>query len=137
MSDAHRPPKAPPKLGRAGRALWRSIVDVYALDAREVATLTAACRQADDVAALEAALAGSDLIVPGSKGQPTLNDIVAELRQGRLALARLLAALDLPDEEGVPRTLTPAQLQAKKAADTRWDMQRARHARWANRGASA
>ena len=72
MTDVQRPPKAPSGLDKGGRALWRSITGVYSLDARETALLAAACRQADDVAALEAALLDSTIVVTGSKAQPVL-----------------------------------------------------------------
>lgn len=122
---AQRPPSG---LGKAGRALWRSITGAYQLDPRETTTLAAAARQADDLAALETALAAGALVVEGSKGQPVLNAAVGELRQGRLALARLLGTLNLPTEDGGP-ALTSAQLRAQKAANTRWDLQRLRLAR--------
>lgn len=129
------PARAPSGLGKAGRSLWRSF-GAYVFDARETAALAAACRQADDIAALEAELATGTLIVEGSKGQPVLNSAVAELRQGRLALSRLLGSLDLPAEDA--GSLTPRQLQARKASNTRWDLQRRRLGKTvAGRGPSA
>lgn len=111
-------PRQPAGLGPAGKGLWRSLVDVYLLDPREVAQLSAACRQADDVALLEAELANDGVIVTGSKGQPRLSGVVAELRQGRLAVSRLLGDLALPDLDQKPMTARSAR--AKKAADFRW-----------------
>jgi hypothetical protein len=117
-------PRPPAGLGKAGKAVWRGITSVYQLDPRETVTLAAACRAADDIAALEGALAEGELVVAGSAGQPVLNGLVAELRQGRLALARLLGRLDLPPVEA-PQ-LTAAQERSRRAAVSRWEMHRGR-----------
>lgn len=130
------PARPPAGLGKAGRALWRAVAGVYELDPRELLTLAAAARQADDTAALESALARGALVVEGSKGQPVLNAAVAELRQGRLALARLLGTLDLPaEEDGV--AMTSAQRRAQHAAEARWSQHRARLARRTDRRGAA
>ena len=114
---------APNGLGNRGRALWRSIVkglpDGWELDEREVALLTLAARQTDDVAKLETAIKREGLMVAGSAGQPVLNPAVAEARQGRLALGRLLGQIELPDEEGKARG--EASRRGQKAARARWD----------------
>ncbi|MEZ5116653.1 MAG: hypothetical protein R2737_10330 [Candidatus Nanopelagicales bacterium] len=115
---------APPKgLRAAGKALWQSIIgEVDAagleLDARELAILATAARQADDVAALEEVLARDGLIVLGAAGQPRLNAAATEARQGRLALGKLLGEIALPDEDGIPRTAS--QARAANAANQRW-----------------
>ncbi len=114
-----RAPAAPQGLQKAGAALWRGIVAVYELDPRELTVLGLACRQADDVARLEAAVAAEGVVVEGSKGQPRLSQVVGEVRQSRLALARLLGELALPDAEDRPATARSAR--AKRAADSRWD----------------
>jgi P27 family predicted phage terminase small subunit len=115
--------RAPSGLRPAGRALWRRIHTGLPaeceLDDREVAILSAACRQADDVAALEAAIAEDGVVATGSRGQPRLNPLVTEARQGRLAVARLLGELDLSDPDAEPRTARSRR--AKQAADARWD----------------
>jgi hypothetical protein len=65
---------APNDLRDAGSALWASIIgelsDDWRFDARELAILTAAARQADTVADLEAAVARDawSLERPGSRG---------------------------------------------------------------------
>lgn len=124
----HRPPRPPRGLGTAGRALWRSIQSAldegFELDEREEAILTLACRQADDVVALERALKASGILVEGSKGQPRLSAVVTELRQARLALSRLLGELDLS---------SPAQEEARPARSKR--AQHAANVRWAQAAA--
>lgn len=109
----------PENLAAAGSALWGAVTADYQLDPPELAVLALACRQSDDVATLEAELADQGPTVEGSKGQPRLSPIFAELRQSRLALAKLLAELRLPiDAEAAG--LTPASRRAQHAANVRW-----------------
>src|SRR4051794_5396169 len=94
-------PKPPTGLQPPGRSLWRAMhaalpQDVE-YDERELAILAQACRQADAVASLDAVLKRDGLTVVGSQGQPRLHPAVTELRQGRIALARLLGDVELPD----------------------------------------
>ncbi len=111
----HTPPR---DLGPAGRDLWRRVNRAFELDAHELPGLVLAARQLDDVARLEALLDRDGLIVTGSAGQPRLSSVVTELRQSRLAAARLLDALALPvDESG---SATPAVKRARRAAESRW-----------------
>jgi len=53
-------------------------------------------------------------LVPGSKGQDVINPSIAEARQGRLALGKLLGQLDLPE------STRDAVMKAQRAADARW-----------------
>jgi hypothetical protein len=98
-------------------------------DERELAVLAAACRQADDLAALEAVIAEEGVVAIGSKGQPRLSSLVTEVRQGRLALTRLLGELDLTDANAEPRTARSRR--AQHAATSRWhardELERRRH----------
>lgn len=119
--------RAPAGLKSAGRAVWNSILEdlvEFELDARELLVLEAAARQADTNRALESALKDDGMIVEGSQGQRRLNAAVTELRQGRVALERLLASLALPNEEG--KILTAAQKRAQAAAEARWGRGRRR-----------
>jgi hypothetical protein len=54
--------------------LWRSVIaDVptdWELDGRNLAVLEAACRQADDVAELEAAVSRDGVVVEGAADSP-------------------------------------------------------------------
>ena len=106
-----------------GKAVWRRVLadlgDGWELDARELLILESACRQADGNAQLEAAIDADGVTVRGSMGQPRLNAMVTELRQGRLALERLLASLALPGDEGAGAQ-TAAQKRASAAASSRW-----------------
>ena len=119
-------PKAPSKLGPAGRRLWSSISEKYELRADEQRVLEDACREADLVDKMAAELASDALMVTGSMGQPVVNPMVAEVRQHRSTLAALLRGLKLPDDEGGSSEVGGG-LSAKN--------REAANARWSRRGA--
>ena len=129
-------PQSPAGLGPRGRALWRSIhaaavagssaEQVLEFDEREREVLRLACSQVDDLAALEAAIRRDGVTSVGSQGQPRLSALVVEARQARLALARLLGEIELPDVEETPRS--QASLRAQRAAQARWRAQAERKA---------
>ena len=121
----------PKGLGPDGSALWARMTAAYEFGETESALLAAACRQSDDVALIEKTIAADGAIVEGSKGQPRLNAAFAEVRQGRLALAKLLGALAVPEDD-VP--MTAASRRARAAARARWDRRRAEEAQ---RGSSS
>ena len=103
----------------AGVALVESILrglpPGVELDERERSLLDQAARQADDVAALEADIAEHGIRVPGSRaGHTVLNPAVSECRQGRLALGKLLGALELPE------SASDATRRAQRAAEARF-----------------
>lgn len=107
-----------PNLGPAGKALTdsirRELGEDFELDEREEAMLDLAARQADDVARLEADIAERGTTVKGSTGQPVLNPAISEARQSRLALAKILGGLELPDSE------RESVGRARAAAAKRW-----------------
>lgn len=123
-----------PKMGAEGRRLWEAVWATYDLDDFEVPPLVQACRLADTVAELEATIAAEGMTVAGSKGQPVLHPAVSELRQSRMAVARLLGQIAFPtgvgsdgragsgspDHPTPPIGLTAKQRQAVKAARARW-----------------
>ncbi len=116
-------PRPPAGLDAVGRAVWRRILgdlpDDWELDARELLILEAAARQADLNRALEVALSEDGVRVLGSSGQPRLNAMATELRQGHVALDKLLSSLALPGDEG-GGALNAQQKRAQAAADARW-----------------
>jgi hypothetical protein len=64
-------------------------------------------------------------MVTGSTGQSRLSPAVAELRQHRLALSKLLLDLALPAETVTELTRpSAASKQASHAATARWNRQR-------------
>lgn len=89
--------------------LRASLPKHYEFDERELALLDLALAQAADIDRLEA-----DIAERGVRVGDKLNHAVAEVRQSRVALARLIGQIDLP---GVGTT---AKLHARKAANGRW-----------------
>lgn len=87
---------APPAgLRDSGRKLWTATLAEYELAEHETGLLLQACRTIDALDDLQARLEADGPMVTspqGVKAHPAL----PELRQQRIALARLLAALGLP-----------------------------------------
>lgn len=87
--------------GVRGQRLWDSLLvqDAALSDelnpAREIAV--SACRTADRVDHLEVQATVIDPVVEGRSG-PMIHPVFAEVRQQEALLARLVAALRLPDE---------------------------------------
>jgi hypothetical protein len=87
-------------LGPPGGALYDSVADRYELDQHEHQLLVEAARTADTLAALDAAARARGPIIETPQG-PRANPAIVEARAQRITLARLLAALRLPQgEEG-------------------------------------
>lgn len=119
--------RAPAGLGKAGKALWSSLVAAYEFAPHEVVLVERACRLADREAQLQEVIARDGLVVDGSNGQPRLNGAVAEARLTTLAISRVLGSLKMPDESGRP--LSAASVRSQRAANSRWDRQRDLRAR--------
>ena len=73
----------------------------------------------DDLDRLADAIRTEGAMVPGSAGQPVVNPALTEARGQRLALHRLLSALQLPADDGVPLP-TPVTVRNRQAAKARW-----------------
>jgi phage terminase small subunit len=118
--------------GDAGQALWDRVVsglpEGFALTESEEAILGLAACQADDLGNLEATITKHGTMVTGSKGQPVLNPAVAEARQARLAIGRLLGQIPEAIDDGA-ETSTAAKEKARKAAQARWRRERAKEVR--------
>jgi hypothetical protein len=109
--------RPPGGLRPSGRALWRSVLAAgYELCPDESAVLREACGIADTIAAIERALVGAPLTVPGSMGQQVLHPGISELRMQRAALASLLKQLRLPDLDEAGQRPN----QHREAAQARW-----------------
>jgi hypothetical protein len=109
--------RPPVVLGSRGRRLWRQIVADFDLSDAERAVLVEACRTADLVDRLASRLGDEDLTVEGSRGQVVINPLVAELRQQRELLGRLLARLALPDDADAEDA---AVRLGRRGAHARW-----------------
>lgn len=107
----------PTNLGARGKAFWTEIASKFSLRADERRILEDACREMDLIERMDRELRSAELTIDGSRGQGVVNDLVKEIRQHRALLARLLAALKLPDElaQGESRSSS-----ARDAAISRW-----------------
>lgn len=90
-------PTAPRGSQTAGKRLWESVQAAYVLDERETVLLTEACRTVDLCVELHAAVRRDGVLVDGPQGLRA-HPAVVEARQQRVTLARLLAALRLPED---------------------------------------
>ncbi|MGV0633133.1 hypothetical protein ABQE69_05025 [Mycolicibacillus trivialis] len=86
---------APRGLLGGGKRLWRAVINDYQLDPPERELLAEACRTVDLLAILRAEVEETGPLLDASGGV-RVHPAVAELRQQRLVLARLVAALGLP-----------------------------------------
>lgn len=112
-------PRAPTGLGPRGRRFWRGTVGEFDLSGAELEILAEACRTLDDLDRLAEMVAENGATVKGSQGQPVVNPALTESRGQRLALHRLVSALQLPDADDAPIP-TAAQMRGKRAAQVRW-----------------
>jgi hypothetical protein len=87
--------------GTAGEKFRAVVLENYELREDEVLLLDQAAATLDTIEALDAALLGAPLTVPGSLGQQREHPLLSECRQQRAALARLLKQLELESEAGV------------------------------------
>ncbi|MFN8019834.1 MAG: hypothetical protein U0P45_17200 [Acidimicrobiales bacterium] len=94
-----KPPPAPAGTGPSGRRLWRSVTADFDLAEHELALLREAVRTVDQLDALAAVVADAGSMVDTPQG-PKVHPALVEARQLRLVLARLVASLRVPDEEG-------------------------------------
>ncbi len=103
MSDTKKAPElppVPPGTQASGRRLWREVLGTYELDEHERALLVESTRTVDNLDNL-AEIVQRDGFIVTTKAGPRAHPAPVESRQLRIALARLLAALRLPDgEEG-------------------------------------
>ena len=93
-------PKCPNGLRAAGRRLWDSIAGEFDLDEHEVALLVETVRTVDLCDVLETRLQKDGPMIPTPQGLKA-HPAAVELRQQRIALARLLAALRMPAGDDV------------------------------------
>lgn len=85
----------PRGLNVAGRKLWEVSTAEFEWAEHELALLEEACRVRDRIVELDAAVKSDGLMITSSQGA-RVHPAVSEARQQRLALARLLATLQIP-----------------------------------------
>lgn len=91
-------PKPPTDLKRSGRALWRAVLKDFDLDEHERQLLHETCRTRDLCDRLQVELDRDGVMSESSQGV-RVHPAAGELRQQRIVLARLLAALNIPSGE--------------------------------------
>lgn len=106
---------APKGLSATGKKLWRDLTGSFEFRADELATLEAACREADLIARMEDELVDQPLTVTGSTGQLVTHPLVQELRQHRTVMASLFRGLKLPEDSTSAETN-----QHRSAAQSKW-----------------
>lgn len=112
-------PRTPVGLKARGRRFWKATLEDYELTDGELNLLVEVCRTLDTLDMLADAVAADGATTTGSQGQTVMHPAVAEARQQRITLHRLLAALELPDEDG--STIPPARvLSGRENARARW-----------------
>ena len=122
MTTRSRRPPAPASLGEAGRSLWRSVTSAYDLAPAEMLLLSRACRTADVLTAIDAALADDGVVVEGSMGQPRAHPLLMAKAQQEQTLDVLIRGMALPfPDEDTGRRRTPS---AAAAAQARWRSER-------------
>lgn len=85
----------PDGLGDAGMTLWSAVTDVLDLDEHESLALRELCRTADTLDTLQAVVDRDGVLADSSQGIRA-HPALVELRQQRIAFARLVSAMQLP-----------------------------------------
>lgn len=91
----------PDDLGVAGLKLWEACADSFELEEHEQAVLEEACRIRDRIEQIRGQVDIDGVMLESSQGM-RLHPGIAEERQQKLALARLLVTLGLPGEDDLP-----------------------------------
>lgn len=99
-SSAPRPPSG---LKKTGRELWTAVLTDYELTEPETAVLREACRTADSIDNLQTVVDQDGPMSESSQGV-RVHPALVELRQQRIALARLFTALHIPLGDDTGRT---------------------------------
>lgn len=102
MARSHSRQPAQAGLKASGQSFWSATVEEFELDESEVAVLREVCRTLDTIDELQRQV-DRDGVLGDSPQGVRVNPAVGELRQQRLALTKLLAALAIPtvDDDAV------------------------------------
>ena len=88
-------PQTPRGLAAAGRKLWDACTSDYDWANHELALLEEGCRTRDRIVQLDKQVEADGLMLTSSQGS-RVHPGIAEARQQRLTLARLLVSLGIP-----------------------------------------
>lgn len=104
MAECESKRYAPRGLRAAGRKLWDAGVEEFDWAEHELAMLEEACRTRDRIVDLDKAVEQDGVMLASSQGM-RVHPGIAEARQQRLTLARLLVSLGMPplEEDVLPR----------------------------------
>lgn len=106
--------RLPPEgLSTAGAALWSAVADVLDLDEHEALALRELCRTADTLDTLQAAVDRDGVLTESSQGTRA-HPALVELRQQRIAFARLVSAMRLPSGLASGKGTQPAAPQSEQ-----------------------
>jgi hypothetical protein len=108
-----------PKLSKRGAAFYKATIDQFSLSESELQLLAEACRLMDEIEILTSLLEADGLTFVSSTGVVRSNPALGEARSHRIALARILAQLSLPDESG-DVLATARQVRSSQASAKRW-----------------
>ncbi|HEY2374273.1 MAG TPA: hypothetical protein VGH82_17265 [Gaiellaceae bacterium] len=116
--------KAAPEPSR-GASFRDAVLAEWTLRPDELRVLELAASTLDEIAALEAALAGAPLTTSGSRGQARAHPLLAELRGHRALFRQLVASLGITEAakgEADPRQRALArQTAGRRLAQVRWN----------------
>jgi hypothetical protein len=100
MDTAETPkvPRPPEGLGPSGRAMWRDTVAGYTFTSTELGVLRELCRAHDNATRLTNTAKGVSVTTKGSRGQPVVHPVFAEIRANQEVISRLSRTLNLPDD---------------------------------------
>jgi hypothetical protein len=109
---------SPAGLGNRAKRLWDGVSTAYELRVDELVILEEACHEVDLLDRIDARLRLGTLTMRGAFGAVVAHPLLAEVRQHRGVLARLLGQLKLPEAVGKPEWT--ASDKARRAAAARW-----------------
>lgn len=113
-------PKPPAGLKTSGRRLWRAVMSGFVLDQHEETLLREACRTADLLDELQTIVEAEGPMSASSQGV-RVHPAAVELRQQRIAFARLLTGLRIPtgdeNDERTQRRGGPRGVYGLRAVD--------------------
>jgi phage terminase small subunit len=96
----YAPPDPPRHLATDSRALWRVLTAAYEFEAQELHTLRLALEALDRANQARRAVRRHGITYEDRFGAPHCRPEIAVERDSRQAWVRLMAALDLPAEDG-------------------------------------